>query len=108
MAGKKMFVNKTDKNLTVILYVRNGSDPTSPTDEKVKFHIAAGASVSQSYGNDRNIFLNGIKFTWDDNGAQLTKKQMVTTRGSWWDDVMNTNSTITWTGIGRAAITGSN
>lgn len=108
MAGKKNFVNNTDKDLIVILYVRNGSDPTSPTDEKVKFHLLAQSSHVQEYGNDQNIFLNGIKFSWNDDGAQLTKKQMVTTRGSWWDNVMNTNSTITWNNVGRANVVGSN
>ena len=75
---------------------------------KEKFHLPANSKADHSYGDNSNIYLNGIKFTWNDDGAQLTKKQMVTVRGSWWDDVMNTNSIITWNSVGRGAVVGSN
>ena len=108
MAGNKNFVNHSNKNLTVTLIVRNGADPSNGNAGEVKFPLPAGQTINKSYGDSSNIFLNGISFSWDDGGAQLTKTEMVTVRGSWWDDVMNTNSVLTWNGVGRASIAGSN
>lgn len=108
MAGSKLFVNNTNASLYVTLYVRDGADPSGGNAGEVSFELAAGSRHQQSYGDSKNIYLNAIKFSWDDAGARLSKEQEVVQRGSWWDDVMNTNSTLTWNAVGRAAITGSN
>ena len=108
MAGKKTFVNNSNEALVVTLYVRKGADPGNGNAGEVQFKIPAHGTHVQSYGDSNNIYLNGISFSWDDDGAKLTKTQVVVRRGCWWDDVMNTNSVITWKNVGRAAITGSN
>ncbi|MFK7948561.1 MAG: hypothetical protein AB8G11_13305 [Saprospiraceae bacterium] len=108
MAGRKTFVNKTNSDLYVTLYVRNGANPDDGNAGDVSFIVNANSSHTQSYGNDHNVYLNAIRFSWDDAGARLVKEQEVVTRGCWWDDVMNTNSIITFNNVGRADITGSN
>lgn len=108
MAGSKKFINNSKQDLNVTLFVRKGANPGDGDAGQVSFKLPAGASHQQSYGDSSNIYLNAISFSWDDNGAALTKDQRVVTRGCWWDDVMNTNSIITWSAVGRASITGSN
>lgn len=108
MAGRKTFVNNTDAELYVTLYIRNGSSPDGGNAGDKSFIVPAHSSVTESYGNDSDIYLNAIRFSWDDDGARLVKEQEVVQRGCWWDDVMNTNSTITFNNVGRADITGSN
>ena len=108
MAGRKTFVNKTGVELYVTLYIRNGASPDGGNAGDKSFILPVGASLVESYGNDSNIYLNAIRFSWDDSGARLVKEQEVVQRGCWWDDVMNTNSIITFNGVGRAEVTGSN
>lgn len=109
MAGLKTFVNNTDKELYVTLYIRKGGDLSNGNAGDKSFILPAHCSGQQeSYGNDQNVYLNAIKFSWDDDGARLVKEQEVTQRGSWIDDLLNTNSIITWNSLGRADMTGSN
>lgn len=108
MSGRKNFVNKTDADLYVTLYIRKGADPSGGNAGDKSFELPAGSNLIVEYGNEENIYLNAIRFSWDDDGARLVKEQEVVQRGCWWDDVMNTNSIITWDTVGRASITGSN
>jgi len=61
-----------------------------------------------SYGPYDNTLLKGIEFTWGDNGAVLTKKEIVNGTNLWLDELLNTNDTITINAVGRADLTGSN
>lgn len=108
MSGQKKFVNNTGSDLYVTLYVRKGASPSGGNAGEVSFELPAGKTHAQSYGNDENVYLNALRFSWDDNGARLVKEQEVVQRGCWWDDVLNTNSIITFDTAGRASIKGSN
>jgi len=102
--ASKTLVNNTDVELSVILYAREGSnaEPSRP------YPILPRETKSVSYGPYDNTLLKGIEFSWGDNGAVLTKKEMVSATNLWLDELLNTNDTITINAVGRADLTGSN
>jgi hypothetical protein len=108
MSGKKTFTNTGKTDLIVRLLVRKGADPANGIVDRIDVPLKTGQSKEVTYGNSQNIYLQGIRLQWDDDGAQLRKRQVVSTRGCWLDDVLNTNSKITIGNVGRANITGSN
>jgi len=108
MGGRKLLVNKTNKNLVVRLLVRKGANPANGIVQRISVKLPAKSKKKVSYGNSRNIYLQGLRLQWNDKGVQLRKRQVVVKRGSWWDDVLNTNSILTIGGVGRARIKGSN
>ncbi len=107
MAAKK-FINNGNRDLIVRLLVREGADPASGIAERIDVDLPKGSSKDVSYGNSSNIYLQGLRLQWDDDGVQLRKREVVETRGCWFDDVLNTNSIITIGNVGRANISGSN
>ena len=109
MAGIKTFVNNTGKELYVTLYIRKGANRSNGNAGDKSFILPVGARGQvESYGNNQNVYLNAIIFSWDDDGARLVKEQEVTQQSSWIDDLLNTNSIITFNQVGRANMTGSN
>ena len=90
--GRKILVNNSGQNLSVDLITRVGGDPSN-TGPTVTVQVNNGGRIGVDYPNQ---FLNGI-------GVKVVD------RGSAWDDVMNTNNTLTFTGnFGNLTITGSN
>ena len=108
MGGKKLFVNKGRTDLVVRLLVRKGANPRNGIAQRVDVRIKAGGKKKVAYGSSSNIYLQGLRLTWMDKGVQLRKRQVVVKRGSWFDDVLNTNRIITIGRVGRANIKGSN
>ncbi len=94
--GKKVFHNKTNQPLEVTLDVRQGDNPGNEAGSVI-FQMAAGQTVTQTYGTDTNsVFLNGL-------AVEVVK------RGSSLDDLLNTHNTITFGGSGSSiSISGSN
>lgn len=95
--GRKVFKNTTNQPLQITLVVRQGDNPGHEAGTVI-FQLAAGQSVTQTYGTDTNsVYLNGI-------AAEVVN------RGSSFDDLLNTNNTITFSpGSGTAiTISGSN
>lgn len=103
----KYLVNNSGKDLTVALIVRSGSTPGTTLDT-VRVKVPAGQTVRAEYGNDANPFLDGVNVGWDASGSAANQKQVVTSRGSAWDDVMNTHDTLTFGTLTVPAISGSN
>jgi hypothetical protein len=89
--GKKLFKNTTNQPLEVTLVVRQGDNPGNDAGT-LNFKLAAGQSLTQTYGTDTNsVFLDGMTVA-------------VVTRGSSLDDLLNTNSTITFASAAGNAI----
>ena len=102
MAGMKKLINRTGNELMVTLVVRAGDQPDQ-TAGSVNVEMAAGpdkesgkdGSVQNvSYGNDVDIYLNGIETTMIKNGSAIGERRLVIERGSKLDNALNTNDTI--------------
>ena len=109
MAGRKLFVNDTDVDLSVTLYVRKGPDPASGDAEETHFKVRGrGGQSWQDYGNDTNIYLNGVAFVADE-GTQVTEEgEFVVVRGGDYDKLLNTNDTLTFQSLDIKGLAGSN
>jgi hypothetical protein len=98
----KTLINRTGGDLKVVLIVRKGDHP-SDTAGSVVVELAAGSDQETgeedlmqrvSYGNDTDIFLNGLELTMQAKGAETTSRSVVAVRGSKLDRILNTNDTI--------------
>lgn len=102
MAGMKKLINRTGNELKVTLIVRRGDHP-SETAGTVDVDLAAGPNDASgedksvqdvSYGDDVNIYLNGIETTMIEDGSAVGKRELVVKRGSEVDNALNTHDTI--------------
>src|SRR5262249_35415467 len=111
VAGMKKLINRTGHELRVSLVVRRGDHPTE-TAGTVDVILVAGpdeASGGESvqdvtYGNDVNIYLNGIETTLIVDGSAIGQRRMVVERGSELDTELNTNDTIEFLYDGKAVL----
>lgn len=95
--AQKVFKNTTSQPLEITLDVRQGDNPGNEAGTVI-FQLGAGQSLTQSYGSDTNsVYLDGLAVE-------------VVTRGSSYDNLLNTNNTITFAaGSGNSiSISGSN
>ncbi|MBB4383400.1 hypothetical protein [Bradyrhizobium sp. SBR1B] len=106
MASKKL-VNQSGLTLTVLLITRVGSDPNQ-SGPIVAAALPPGGRQTVEYGNPQNPFLNGLVTSSSSDGAFSNGSQIVTTRGSSWDNVLNTHDTLTFSGAGGLNVVGSN
>jgi hypothetical protein len=102
MAGIKTLINRTGNDLEVTLIVRKGDQPRGSSGT-VDVHLTAGPDEHTgedrsrqvvAYGNDVDIYLNGIETTLIENGSAIGKRELVVERGSTFDNQLNTNDTI--------------
>ncbi|MEY9181275.1 hypothetical protein ABIG06_001575 [Bradyrhizobium sp. USDA 326] len=102
----KKLINQSGVTLTVLLITLVGSEPnqSGPT---VTAALPVGDKQTIEYGNAQNPFLNGLVIS-SSSGAFSTGSQIVTTRGSSWDTVLNTHDTLTVSGAGGLNLVGSN
>lgn len=91
--AQKTFNNRSAATLQIGLLVRQGADPAN-FDGVVYFTLRPGETKTVTYGNQQNVFLNGIVMSTNFNGDIYAKTQIVTVRGSQLDDLLNTNSII--------------
>jgi hypothetical protein len=92
MAGQKTFINNTSRDIAVTIVVRAGDDP-SHTAGSQNLTVNANSQQQVSYGNDSNIYLNGLSLTpVSPDGLFGEVSFSVTTRGSPIDNALNTNS----------------
>jgi len=112
MAGMKKLINRTGCDLKVTLIVREADQPDK-TAGSVDVELAAGpdkitgrdSSVQDvSYGNEVNIYLNGIETTLFKDGSTVGDRRIVIERGSAFDDALNTNDTIEFLYDGKAIL----
>lgn len=103
----KNIKNETNAYVGISLITRLGSDPAH-TGETVTLGLEPGQSQRVEYGNDQNPFLNGIGLTQKTGGSVLTNAATVVDRGTTIDNILNTNDTITISGVDAPSIQGSN
>ncbi|QFT88993.1 hypothetical protein FIU87_10075 [Bacillus sp. THAF10] len=89
--AEKTFNNRSAASLQVTLLVRQGSNPANYAGE-VNFTLAPGQTRTIFYGSEENPFLNGIVLSTNFNGDIYNKTQLVTVRGTLYDNLLNTNS----------------
>ena len=110
MAGKT-FNNKSKNYINVTLLIRQGEDIQKPSLEQ-KFSLDAGESKFVEYGNNTNIYLNGLVLEYKDKESQsLTnaREEVIATGGKpTFDWVLNTHSTITINSTNGLDISASN
>jgi hypothetical protein len=99
MPGIKLFINSTGVDLDVTLKVRSGSDPNNNAPDEY-FFLAQNTQKEVSYGNQANIYLNGIDLIASGGGDIRQRTDIVITRGSYLDDLLNRHNTVNFQGIG--------
>ncbi len=102
MAGRKKLINNTGKDLKVILVIRKGDHPDD-TAGTLNVDLSAGTENESGeaqnsrwveYGDDVNIYLNGIEVELFINGISINQRRIVLERGIGLDNDLNTNDTI--------------
>lgn len=91
MAGRKLFTNQSPYALLVTLTVRRNDDPRNAAGTK-EFHILPRQSQWQEYGDNINIYLNGITIAAQGEGVAATQQHTVIVRGSALDNELNTRN----------------
>jgi hypothetical protein len=103
----KNLTNNSGKELTVTLLTRLGGDPVR-SGHPVVVSLKKDERKRVEYGNHENPYLNGVSLAWQDSGSDVSQMQVVATRGSTWDNTLNTNDTLTISAVNHPNITGSN
>lgn len=98
MAGRKTLINMSGHELEVTLLVRQGDLP-SATAGTVNVDLPASSdedpgSATVNYGDDKNIYLNGLEVRMMVNGAAVKERRITLERGNDLDNTLNTNDTI--------------
>ncbi|MGD6775256.1 hypothetical protein ACQCT3_06335 [Sutcliffiella horikoshii] len=91
--AEKTFNNRSAASLQMVLLVRQGSNPANYAGEVV-FTLRPGQTRTIFYGSEENPFLNGIVMSTNFNGDIYSKTQIVTVRGTQFDNLLNFNSII--------------
>ena len=118
----KTLINRTGNELRLTLIVRKGDHPDQ-TAGTVDVELGAGADAAQdtapadgksarkypsvrevTYGNDVDIYLNGITATMIQDGSGIGHREVVLERGSALDRDLNTNDTIEFIYDGKSIL----
>jgi uncharacterized protein YqfB (UPF0267 family) len=106
--AEKTFINDSFATLQITLFVREGDNPIHE-DGTVSFSLNPEESKVITYGNDQNIFLNGIKFSTTFEEDLFSENKSVTLRDSDLDNLLNLNNVLTISKVQtNYIITGSN
>jgi hypothetical protein len=100
MAGKKLFTNSSAYNIYVTLIIRKSSDPRDTAGTK-DFKLTPKQSLWITYGNNVDIYLNGIKLEALLNGERIGQQVIVIKRGSSLDNQLNMKNGVSF-GYDRA------
>ena len=93
MAGRKLFVNGTDKQLKVTLFIRLGDSPANSAGTQ-SFNLSPRQQNWVDYGNTSNIYLNGLSVLSIFDGQVEAEQQFVVNRGNNLDNQLNMNNVI--------------
>ncbi|HEY1293697.1 MAG TPA: hypothetical protein VGJ60_11500 [Chloroflexota bacterium] len=93
MAGRKLFTNKCPYRSNVTLVIRSSDNPKNTAGTK-DFWLDPHQSAWQEYGDNVNIYLNGIKLATYRNGQLLGQQEIVIVRGSELDDRLNMHNAV--------------
>lgn len=97
MAGVKLFINSTPVNLNVTLVIRMGDNPAN-TAGRQSFSLSPGQESWITYGNDSDVYLNGVSVVSIANGAVTGEQEFVVQRGGDLDNVLNMFNVIQFNG----------
>lgn len=105
-AMEKVIINDASDTVTFSALMRRGADPTH-SGQTVSVIVPPNGERKQIQADEE--FVNGVTLAWQgDDGASGNQFQQVTTRGSAWDNLLNTNSVLTINGVQFIDATGSN
>jgi len=92
--AEKTFINNSLAILKITLFVREGENPIKE-DGNVSFNLNPKETKIITFGNDENIFLNGIKLytTFEEN--LFSESRSVSLKGSDLDNLLNLNNELT-------------
>ncbi|MFP5108864.1 hypothetical protein ACSU6B_19165 [Neobacillus sp. C211] len=94
--AEKIFINNSPATLQITLFIRQGESPVNQ-DGTISFTLNPSQTLTVTYGDTQNIFLNGILLFTIFAGDLYSKIQFVTVRRSELDNLLNTNNVITIT-----------
>ena len=108
-AGKKKFVNENSLNLTVTLYVRQGSNVSETISPVTTFSLPGnGGDTFVTYGSSSDPYLNGISFFADEGTDVASNGEWVGDKGDQYDKLLNDYDTLTFTNLTIEGLKGSN
>ena len=110
MPGVKTFINLSNYELHITIYVRHGPDPHNQARDQ-DVDIGPGASEIVWYGNESDIYLNGFQIVGMIGGDVTFTRHIVIDRGSKLDNALNMNNTLTFSvpaGVEDVTLTPSN
>src|SRR5262245_33239145 len=93
MAGRKLFMNGTDKQLKVTLFIRAGDNPANSAGVQ-SFDLPPHQQSSVAYGNDSNSYLNGLSVGSMFNGEIEAEQQFIIHRSGDLDKLLNMNNVV--------------
>ena len=96
--AEKTFINNTLATFQITLFVREGVFPYNQAGT-VTFSLDPGETETVTYGDDTNIFLNGLTMFTIYDGDLFSSVKFVTATMSELDDLLNTNDTVTITKV---------
>ncbi len=88
MAGRKLFTNLSPYPIHVTLVVRQSADPRHTAGTK-EFMLSPQESQWQEYGNDIDIYLNGMSLAAVVDGKETAQQMIAIVRGSVLDNQLN-------------------
>jgi hypothetical protein len=89
MPGRKLFTNNSDFTMAVTLLVRKGENPRDEAGRQ-ELALSPGESRWEDYGDSHNVYLNGLLVAAIAGGRKFCQEFLVTWRGSWIDEQLNT------------------
>lgn len=101
MAGRKLFTNKSGYFLKVELIIRKSENPADQAGS-TSFDLPKQTSLWQTYGDNRNIYLNGIRLIAVANGAMIDEGFIVIQRSSDLDNMLNMRNGVDFDYTGSA------
>ena len=108
--GKKKFINNTDKNINISMFIRSGGSPKDEGGIEV-VSVAAHAQVEYIYegepGSLGYVYLNGLLIEWQEASEMVGVSKKVVVRGDAWDNTLNTNDTVTISALSTGILSAS-
>ncbi|HMB92353.1 MAG TPA: hypothetical protein VKP65_15985 [Rhodothermales bacterium] len=111
--SRKIFINHTDKDINITLFIREGNSPEDEGGTEM-VSVSKHDSVEMIYegepGSDGYVFLNGLLIEWSHGNNLVGVSRRVVTRGDLWDNTLNTHDTLTISDLeaGTLSASGSN
>ncbi|TFW31061.1 hypothetical protein [Duganella callida] len=97
MAGQKTFINNTPRDISLTLSIRAGDNPANTAGQQT-ITIRANSQARVTYGNDSNIYLNGLSVVAVGEDGVFGEQEFVVTRGAPIDNLLNMNSVVVLNG----------